>query len=616
MCGIAGKIFLDSDRRVAPNDLKGMTDVIYHRGPDDEGQYINKNVGLGFRRLSIIDLKTGHQPLSNIDETLWITFNGEVYNFKEKRAELQKKGYRFKTNTDTEVIVNLYQEYGEKCVEHLRGMFAFVIWDDKKKQLFGARDRFGIKPFYYYLDHEKFVWASEMKSISATEGISKEISLESLDYYFAYGYMPREQSVFHQIKKLKPGHSFVLSPHEKEKLNIKCYWEVNFEPDFSKTEAYWKEALYESLNEAVKMRLVSDVPLGAFLSGGVDSSTVVALMSLNSDRPVKTFSIGFKEEQYNELQYARMVADKYKTEHHEMIVEPESIALLPELVRAYDEPFADDSAIPTYYVSKFTREHVTVALSGDGGDELFAGYNSYPKMHSFYNKKINPKSLYAGINKLIPDHMYGKGLTYYLSKDKNTIGAYFCLWKDYERKDIFQRDIVQRLRNSQAEKYKLNLLASMEADFLSKMQQLDMQTYMVDGILTKVDRASMMNSLEARVPLLDHKFAELSFKIPSTYKLKNGSKKHILKESFRDILPEGVLSHKKQGFAVPLSVWFKGDLKEYAHEALINSKHLYDILDNKHVKKILENHQKGMRDYSSKIWSLLFLNEWLEQNNS
>ena len=592
-----------------------MTDVIYHRGPDDEGHYLNNNVGLGFRRLSIIDLHTGHQPLANFDNNIWITFNGEVYNFKEERAALEKKGYKFRTNTDTEVIVNLYQEYGEKCVDHLRGMFAFVIWDERKQQLFGARDRFGIKPFHYYIDNEKFVWASEMKSISISENIKKDINLEALDYYFAYSYTPRDQSIFHQIKKLKPGHSFVFKPFEKDKLKIEQYWKIHFEPDYSKSESYWKEAIYQSLSEAVKMRMISDVPLGAFLSGGVDSSTVVALMALNSEQPIKTFSIGFKEEKYNELQYAKLIAKKYNTEHHEYIVEPESIELLPELVRAYDEPFADDSAIPTYYVSKFTREHVTVALSGDGGDELFAGYSSYNKMKDLYQKRISSKTLFSGINKIIPDYMYGKGMSYYLSKDKNNIGAYFCFWKDYERRKVFQSDIKEKLEGHLAENEKLNLLKSMNGDFMSKMQQLDMQTYMVDGILTKVDRASMMNSLEARVPILDHKFAELSFKIPSKYKMKGNSKKYILKESFKDILPNGVLSHKKQGFAVPLSIWFKGNLKDYSYDTLVNSEHLYGFLNKSYVEDMLNNHQKGIRDYSEKIWSLLFLNEWLKQNN-
>jgi len=615
MCGIAGKIFFDKNRDISLRELKKMSDVIAHRGPDDEGHYINKNVGLAFRRLSIIDLHTGHQPLSNHNDTLWITFNGEIYNFQENRAALEKKGYTFKTNTDTEVIVNLYQEYGENCVDYLRGMFAFVIWDDNKKQLFGARDRFGIKPFHYYTDDEKFVWGSEMKSIKTSENVKTDISSESLDYYFAYGYTPRDQSIYNQIHKLKPGHSFVLKPFEKEKLKIRKYWEVSYTPDYTKSEEYWNEALYHSLSEAVKMRMISDVPLGAFLSGGVDSSTVVALMSLNSEQPIKTFSIGFKEEKFNELKYARLIAEKYKTEHHEFIVEPQSIELLPDLVHAYDEPFSDPSAIPTYYVSKYTREHVTVALSGDGGDELFAGYGAYDKMMMLNKKKHYPNGLFSMVNKILPDYMYGKGMSYYLSKNKDNIGAYYCAWKDYERRKIFLPEIKSKLQKNYSEKLKVDIISKSTGDFLTKMQQLDMQTYMVDDILTKVDRASMMNSLEARVPLLDHKFAELSFTIPSEFKMKNKIKKHILKESFKKVLPPEIISHKKQGFAVPLNIWFKGNLKEYANDSLRGSKVLYNYLEKSHVENILNHHQKGMRDYSNKIWGLLFLNEWLQQND-
>lgn len=616
MCGITGKIFFDKNRRVSNGELEKMTDVIRHRGPDDNGYYLNNNVGLGFRRLSILDLKSGHQPLSNQSGKIWITFNGEIYNFVELRRGLEKKEYKFKTNTDTEVIVNLYEEYGEKCAEYLRGMFAFVIWDERKKSLFGARDRFGIKPFNYFIDDEKFVWGSEMKSILMSDNIKKDISLESLDYYFTYGYTPRNQSIYNQIKKLKPGHSFVLKPFEKDKLIIKQYWDLFYSPDYSKSENYWKEVLYESLNESVKMRMVSDVPLGAFLSGGIDSSIVVALMALNSDQPIKTFSIGFKEEKYNELKYARLIAEKYKTDHHEFLVEPQSIELLPNLVTAYDEPFADSSAIPTYYVSKYTREYVTVALSGDGGDEIFAGYNSYDKMMMLNRKKHYPTSLFSVVNKMIPDHMFGKGLAYYLSKNKTNIGAYFCLWKDYERRKIFLPEIKRKLEKNYSEKIKIKLLEAAEGNFLAKMQQLDMQTYMVDDILTKVDRASMMNSLEARVPLLDHKFAELSFRIPSELKMKGNIKKHIFKKSFSKILPPEIISHKKQGFAIPLSMWFKGNLKDYTYDSLLNSQHLYNFLEKDKIQNILNNHQKGMRDYSEKIWSLLFLNEWLNQTVS
>jgi len=619
MCGIAGKIYFDTNCEINSNELKKMTDVIYHRGPDDEGHFIEKNIGLGFRRLSIIDLLTGHQPMSDISDRYYITFNGEVYNYQEKRSDLKKKGYIFRTNADTEVILNLYAEYKEKCLEHLRGMFAFVIWDRKEKVLFGARDRIGIKPFNYYLDNDKFIWGSEIKSILIDKSIDRSLCINALDYYFAYGYTPKEQSIYKRINKLKPGHYFILNPQASRKFVVQNYWEIDFNPDYSKSENYWKEEIYNLLNESVKLRMRSDVPLGAFLSGGIDSSIIVALMAKNSNQAINTFSIGFKEEKFNELKFARQVAEKYQTNHHEFLVEPESIELLSHLVKAYDEPFADSSAIPTYYVSKYTREHVTVALSGDGGDELFAGYHSYPKMFSlknaFYNNSFLSRAVYNPINKLIPDYFFGKGFSYYLSKNKDMVHAYFCFWKDYERRKIFNNTVNIQIEKNISEKYKEAILYNINGDFVSKMQGLDMQTYMVDDILTKVDRSSMQNSLEVRVPILDHKFAELCFRIPWEYKLKKNSKKYIFKETFKHILPQDILHHKKQGFAMPLSTWFKYDLKEYAYDTLLKSNQLQEYLNMNQIKHILDYHQKGMRDYSLKIWSLLFFNEWLNQNS-
>jgi len=618
MCGIAGRINFTKTHLVEFAELKAMTDAIVHRGPDDEGHFLDQNVGLGFRRLSIIDLHTGHQPLSNQEMDTWITFNGEIYNYQTLRAELIQKGHVFKTATDTEVILKLYIEYGEHCVDYLRGMFAFVIWDGCKKQLFGARDRFGIKPFYYYIDQESFIWASELKAINVAGGITKDISLEALDAYFAYGFILNDQSIFNQIKKLQPAHYFILKPFDDKKLTLRKYWEISFTPDYSKSEQYWIKAIQEALYESVKLELVSDVPLGAFLSGGVDSSSVVAMMSKASNTPVKTFSIGFKEKEYNELEYARMVAKKFNTDHHELIVEPESIGLLPKLVHAYDEPFADSSAIPTYYVSKFAREHVTVALSGDGGDEMFAGYYSYAKMMNMRNSRLGSSrfvtSLAKGIHDILPDHLYGKGFTYYLSRNNDAIGAYFCLWKDYERRKLYAGELFDQLKRSPAESKMISILNRSNGDFLSRNQQLDMETYMVDDILTKVDRVSMLTSLEVRVPVIDHVFAELSFKIPSEYKLKGGSKKYIFKKAMEEVLPPEILSHKKQGFSVPFRLWFKDDLKEYLLDSIQHNSELRQYINVDYLYKTFDNHQKGMRDFSGKIWSVLFFNEWLKAN--
>jgi asparagine synthase (glutamine-hydrolysing) len=618
MCGIVGILYYDKKRIVCKNQLKQMAKIVSHRGPDDDGYYIDKNVGLGFRRLSVIGLRTGHQPLCDNGNRFWITYNGEVYNYRALKKELQNIGYYFKTNSDTEVIVNLYAEYREKCVDHLRGMFSFVIWDKKNKELFGVRDRFGIKPFHYYLDHEKFIWASEIKSLSVIDGIDKELNIKSLDYYFAYGHSKPDSTIYNNVRKLPPGCYFHIKHKEDYKITIKRYWEINIRPDHGKTETYWKEKLYNTVNESVSMRMVSDVPLGAFLSGGIDSSIIVSQMAKNSVTPIKTFSIGFKERQYNELTYARDVANMYGTEHYELIVEPESIDLLPRLVEAFDEPFSDSSAIPTYYLSKYAREHVTVAISGDGGDELFAGYSSYSKMLSIYksfcNTKFTNKFVFDPINKFLPDTIYGKGASYYYSKDKRDLGAYFTNWKDYERRKIFLPEIRNVISKNEAENYKIELIAGYDCDYISRMQILDIKSYMVDDILTKVDRASMMNSLEVRVPLLDHKVAELSFQIPSSLKIKNSIKKYILKESFKHVLPRTVLAHKKQGFAMPLKLWFKENLEDYTRDTLLNSELITNYLDKNEIEKILNYHQKGRRDYSRKIWSLIVLNEWIHQN--
>lgn len=618
MCGIAGKVYFDPNRKVSNKELKRMTESLIHRGPDDEGFYIDQNVGLGFRRLSIIDLNTGHQPLSNFNGSIWITFNGEIYNYRELRSELIRKGYKFRTTSDTEVIVNLYEEYQEDCVQYLRGMFAFVIWDSHKKQLFGARDRFGIKPFFYYQNDTEFIWASEIKAITNSENIDKSIDLSVLDYYLTYGYSPGNQSIFSKIKKLEPATYFILKPFENREIQYFKYWEIKFIPDTTISELDWQEMLYEEFKKSVELRMISDVPLGAFLSGGIDSSSVVAMMAQLSNIPVKTFSIGFKEAKYNELNYARLLAKKYKTEHHEMILEPESIDLLPKLVSSYDEPFADSSAIPTYYVSKFAREYVTVALSGDGGDELFAGYDSYRRMLSFknniFNNTLTNKYIFKPVNAIIPDYLFGKGYSYYLSVNKNHIGAYFCLWRNYERYKLLHPDINTQLRTKKPEDSQIEILSGINGDFLSKMQGLDLKTYLTDDILTKVDRVSMMNSLEVRVPILDHKLAELSFRIPSSLKLHGNKQKHIFKNAMKKYLPEEIISHPKQGFAIPLEYWFRDDLKEYAYSTLNNSSHLSDYLNTKYVRSILDNHQKNMRDYSQRIWSLLFLNEWLNQN--
>ena len=620
MCGIAGKINFDENNIVNERELRSMTDSIFDRGPDDEGFYLNKNIGLGFRRLSIIDLTTGHQPLSNEDGSIWIVFNGEIYNYQELQEVLIRQGHVFRTKSDTETIVHLYEQHGPDCLQYLRGMFAFSIWDNNKKQLFCARDRFGIKPFYYYLDNKKFVFASEIKAILKSQQIDKTISYNALDSYFSFGYITSDLSIYKNIRKLQPAHYLLLSK-DTNSLSIKRYWDVNFEPDFSKSKEQWIQEIECSFLESVKLHMISDVPLGAFLSGGIDSSSVVAMMAKNSNRPIKTFSIGFKEQKFNELKFARQVAKKYNCEHHEEIVEPESISLLPKLVNKFDEPFADSSAIPTYYVSKLARQFVTVVLSGDGGDELFAGYDDYKKFNKLYSSSYffkNPdanKNFWGTINRILPQSIPGKGLTYYLSKPKKYVTAYICFWTQDERKKLLLQP-HSTINSDASEGFKIGIINNSNGkDFISRTQSLDIQSYMVDDILTKVDRTSMMNSLEVRVPILDHKFAELTFKIPSNLKLHNDSNKYIFKESMKNYLPDSILTHRKQGFSIPKSLWFKEDLKEYVHDTLLDpNSYSSKYLDQKFIKKTILNHQNGMRDLSSKIWSLIFFEEWLKQN--
>lgn len=624
MCGIAGLTFFKRDMKIDPGILKNMTDVMEHRGPDDEGFYINQNVGLGFRRLSIIDLATGHQPLANEDETIWIIFNGEIYNFRELQDNLLKQGHVFRTKSDTETIVHLYEQYGTGCLQYLRGMFAFAIWDSKKNQLFCARDRFGIKPFYYYLDHEKLVFGSEIKAILKCDGIDKALSPEAIDSYFAFGYITSDLSIYKKIKKLQPAHYLLLSFKGKVSVGINNYWKIHFNPDFSKSEIQWEEEIQNCLSETVKMHMISDVPLGAFLSGGIDSGSVVSMMANNSSRSIKTFTIGFKDEKDSELKYARELATKYGCEHHEQIVEPDSIDLLPKLIYGYDEPFADPSIIPTYYVSKLARQFVTVALSGDGGDELFAGYNSYRRHKKIYSFPLNFKSaflnnvVWGNIHKMIPSNVKGKGFTYYLSKNKEYSFAYLNTWTEAERDRLLLHKRSQFNGSRASEYFKQTILNQCNSfkDHVSSMQYLDMRTYMVDDVLNKVDRASMMNSLEVRVPLLDHKFAELSFRIPSKFKMNESGQKYIFRKAMSEYLPKSFFQLPKKGFGVPLANWFKEKLNEYIDDTLTSGNPLYsEFLSQGYIKKVIKNSRNNMHDYSSKIWTLLVFEEWLKQNS-
>lgn len=617
MCGIVGIVYKDSAKYVDGNYLKIITDKIAHRGPDDEGYYLNKNVGLGFRRLSIIDLKTGHQPLSNENDNVWIVFNGEIYNFKSLKKDLIRKGHIFKTETDTETIVHLYEEYGRECVKYLRGMFALVIWDSKREELFCARDRFGIKPFYYYMDEQKFIFASEIKAILKLVQ-TPDVNIHSMDSYLTYGYTVGEDTIYNGIKKIRPAHSFLLRKTNNYRIEAVKYWQLEYNTDYKTSEDDWCYQIQKSLEESVDLHMISDVPLGAFLSGGIDSSSVVATMSKLSSRPIKTFSIGFEEDAFNELSYAKIVAEKYNTEHHVKIIKPQSIELLPLLVSAFDEPFADSSAIPTYYLSKFVREHVTVALSGDGGDELFGGYTHHLNALKLNRLNYSPTLVRNMLGSLSAHRSLPGKIArsmFYVSKNPKTVSAYFALFNQLERKQLYNADTVRQIKLS-PESYKENIyLKTLTSNYLDSLLENDINTYLVDDILTKVDIMSMQNSLEVRVPFLDHIFAELVAKIPSTYKINKGQQKYILKKAMHKNLPEPIVSHRKQGFEVPLNIWFKNDLQDYVRSLLNpNTSKIYQYFDSTKLRKMVEEHLSSKRDRSAQLWSLIFLDTWLQQH--
>ena len=619
MCGLSGIYNYRNLEPVSACVLKAMNDTLIHRGPDDEGFYVANEIGLGHRRLSIIDLAAGHQPMSNEDGTVWVVFNGEIYNFLELHDFLQSKGHQFKTRSDTEVIVHLYEEKGEQCFRELRGMFAIAIWDGRNKKLILARDRVGKKPLFYYHDGSRILFGSEIKAILRMPGVCRDIDIEALSDYFSFLYVPAPKSIFKKIRKVLPGHYLVVSAHGTRETQ---YWDLSFSEIDNLPEEKWCESLLDALKEAVRIRLMSEVPLGAFLSGGVDSSAVVAMMKSVMDGPVITSSIGFDERDFNELPYARTIAAHFRTDHHEQMVRPDALSVLEKLAWHYDEPFADSSAVPTYYVSKTAREHVTVALSGDGGDENFAGYRRY-----YFDHRENlirgllpaaiRRPVFGVLASLYPKADWAprifRGKATFQNLARCPVEAYFrsvgaC--QPELKADLLHGDIKRQLGSYDS----LDVLRGYydradTDDLLSKVQYVDIKTYLSDDILAKVDRASMAVSLEVRAPILDHKFMELAARIPSSLKLQGMNGKYIFKKALVRCLPQPILYRKKMGFAVPLADWFRGELKEMAHQVLFhgNGEH---FLESSTVKKIWNEHQNGLRDRSTELWSLLIFRMW------
>jgi len=639
MCGICG-IYHTTSQRVVPDTLKAMTDTLVHRGPDDEGYYINSsfgdfsskwffsndngNVGLGHRRLSIIDLSSGQQPMSSADGQLWIVFNGEIYNYPDLKQQLSEKGYQFRTNSDTEVIIYAYREWGEECVNHLRGMFAFALWNRQSKELFLARDRVGIKPLYYYWDGQNIVFGSEIKALLACPEVAKEIEPTAVADYFSLMYVPAPKSIFKNIHKLPAGHTLVLKPDQQPL--IKKYWDLTFAPDITITEEQWCEKIIDKLRESIDIRTLSEVPLGAFLSGGIDSSAVVALLSGLSSDPVKTSSIGFSNDQFNELPYAHEIVDRYATDHHEMIVEADAVAILDELTWFYDEPFGDSSAIPTYYVSKMTRKNVTVALSGDGGDENFAGYRRYYFDHLENRLRgvfpdVVRQTVIAGLANVypkadwLPQMFRAKTLLSNLAMSPMQ-GYYNSMsWFGRDKTKLFSADFRQQLQNyDPGQLFETHAQQAGTTDPLSRIQYVDVKTYLVDDILTKVDRASMANSLEVRVPLLDHEFMELIATIPPGLKLKGRDGKHILKQALRPHVNASILDRSKRGFSIPLKDWLRKELKPVFEDSVLSGNSVaMDYLDRDYVKLLWKEHQSGIKDYAAELWSILFFVKWTDK---
>ncbi|MBN2092799.1 asparagine synthase (glutamine-hydrolyzing) [candidate division KSB1 bacterium] len=624
MCGICGKVNRDPACPVDEQLIHRMCDVIEHRGPDDEGFYIQGNVGIGMRRLSIIDLSGGRQPIFNEDNSIVVILNGEIYNFQEIRAELIAKGHQFRTKSDTEAIVHLYEDYGEECVHKLRGMFGFALYDTRKKKLMVARDRLGIKPIYYAFDGQKILFGSELKSLLQDDSLSRELDYFALNCYFSFMNTIAPDSIFKSVRKLMPGQYLIF---ENNQLRIKTYWNFKLNENEKLTEADCVERLIELMREAVKVRLIADVPLGAFLSGGIDSSTVVALMSQIMDQPVKTFSIGFKSKIFNELEYAGQIAKLFKTDHHEYIVEPDAVPIIDDLIWYLDEPFSDPSAIPTYFVSKIARENVTVVLTGDGGDEMFGGYSGY-----------NVEALLNQIGQ-IPKFVRNKLLKNFLKFIPNTPSARFNeernrFLRNLERVDLpAENRFFSRHQVFDAQEknllYTPDFLQALDGEFniadrlskyvnfpkgmnsINSMLHLDTHLYLPNDMLMKVDKMSMAVSLEARVPLLDHVLAEFVATIPWHLKVNGSTTKHILKKAMSRILPHEILYRKKQGFNVPLNEWFRNDLVSLASSILLDSKSTNrGILQRHQIEKILSRHQQKEQDLSFQIWTLIVFEKW------
>jgi asparagine synthase (glutamine-hydrolysing) len=622
MCGIAGLVFADRHHPIDEQLLSRMTDVMRHRGPDADGFHLGAGVGLGHRRLSIIDLSTGDQPIYNETRSAVVVFNGEIYNFATLARDLRSRGHAFATHSDTETIVHAYEEFGLDFVTRLDGMFSFALWDESKRRLVLARDRAGKKPLYYHDDGTRLVFASEIKALLQDPSIKRRVSPEALSDYFTFGAIPSPGTIFQEIRQVPPAHLLVW---EEGRARLREYWDVRFEPDTRMKEG---EALAEFatlFDEAVRVRMVADVPLGAFLSGGIDSSAVVASMARQSARPVVTTSVGFAERTHSELDYARTVAQAVGSDHHELLVRPEAAADLPRLAWHLDQPFADASALPTYYVSQAARQHVTVALSGDGGDELFAGYQRRYGMNRLESRlrSLIPgpvrRRVLAPLSRIYPRwEQIPRPLRLKLvlrNLGQTFERAYFddmSLFVDSERRALLAPEFLQQTRaHDPFVDFARHFDRVRDADPLSRILYVDFKTWLTDRVLVKVDRMSMACSLEVRAPLLDHRIIEFAARLPVSLKFRGSVSKYLLKKHTAERLPTLPVHRPKQGFNLPLAAWLRGDLREVAHDLLFSRRVAErGYLVPAEVQRIWDSHQGGSRDRSAHLWALMMLELW------
>lgn len=644
MCGIVG-LANSTGRLVDEALLRHMCNALVHRGPDDEGYYISTgrppgggsdpvgniplaeesresaSVGLGMRRLSIIDLATGKQPIHNEDKTIWVVLNGEIYNYPDLRLELERKGHRFYTHSDTEAIVHAYEEYGEDVPTHLRGMFAFSLWDENRQKLLLARDRVGKKPLLYSIIGGTLVFASEFQAILRHPDVSREVNDSAISQYLSFLCVPGPMTAFRGVRKLEPGHILIWQKGEAE---IRRYWSLDFKNKIGITEEEAGSRAVDLLRDAVRVRLMSDVPLGAFLSGGIDSSAVVALMSELSSERVKTFSIGFEDQEFNEIDHARRVAERFGTDHHELIVRPDAIEVLPTLVKHYGEPYADSSAIPTYYLAKMTRQHVTVALNGDGGDECFAGYERYAAMRlaEHYHRipgVVRRRVLEPAIG-AIPEagltrSRLGKAQRF-LDAAGRPSGERYLTWtsaiSEELKIELCTRDFLERTAKAGAlGRVQPWFAGNGEIDVVDRALMADTANYLPNDLLVKVDIASMAVSLEARSPFLDHHVMEFAASLPAKYKLRKLTTKYLLKRALRGLLPEQNLTRSKMGFGVPIARWFRGDLRGFLESNILSKRALSrGYFKPEAVRRIFDQHLRARRDYSQQLWTLLMLELW------